>query len=389
MMFAYCVGRSPRGSGAHTVVARPPLAPASGTRRGRLAAPRRRPARCEPRPRAPTRFSSRSLKVPLALPLGRGDVHWECQWGGATLPVAARDAPSGTSEAPSGRCASTEWDPRVGPCRDRLAPVAADSTLKWRPLRWRPTSRAGAAGREPDERTDLQCKHIKAAHTPPTRPERGRTRRNEPSEVAGRRARTSDRGEVPPARCCVQLTCLPRGRPALVPAACCLLSPLPSSQALVSPELTMRRGRLRPRQKVRPGPLPHRTLHRCSNRACGRDAVAVGAAVPHVQRGRSRPEASLLPLAHRRRRSVRCGAHLLMQQGRCGPPCGSRTRRYPPIASTAGERSQVNSGELGSSGRGILTQSDTHKALMACEARICEIACTEVCLEATGAAVAM
>ena len=365
------------------------LAPPSGTRRGRLATREGPSGARQPRPRAPTRFSSRSLKVPLALPLGRGDVHWECQWGGATLPVAARDAPSGTSEAPSGRCASTEWDPRVGPCRDRLAPVAADSTLKWRPLRWRPTSRAGAAGREPDERTDLQCKHIKAAHTPPTRPERGRTRRNEPSEVAGRRARTSDRGEVPPARCCVQLTCLPRGRPALVPAACCLLSPLPSSQALVSPELTMRRGRLRPRQKVRPGPLPHRTLHRCSNRACGRDAVAVGAAVPHVQRGRSRPEASLLPLAHRRRRSVRCGAHLLMQQGRCGPPCGSRTRRYPPIASTAGERSQVNSGELGSSGRGILTQSDTHKALMACEARICEIACTEVCLEATGAAVAM
>ena len=31
-----------------------------------------------------------------------------------------------------------------------------------------------------------------------------------------------------PARCCVQLTCLPRGRPALVPAACCLLSPPPS-----------------------------------------------------------------------------------------------------------------------------------------------------------------
>ena len=240
--------------------------------------------------------------------------------GGATLPVEASRRAEWTSEAPSGRCASTEWDPRVGPCRDRLAPVAADSTLKWRPLRWRPTSRAGAAGREPDERTDLQCKHIKAAHTPPTRPERSRTRRNEPSEVAGRRARTSDRGEVPPARCCVQLTCLPRGRPALVPAACCLLSPLPSSQALVSPELTMRRGRLRPRQKVRPGPLPHRTLHRCSNRACGRDAVAVGAAVPHVQRGRSRPEASLLPLAHRRRPSVRCGAHLLMQQGGAGHP---------------------------------------------------------------------
>ena len=371
------VGRSPRGSGAHTVVARPPSgrtrrAPRAGewdparaprhprgTQWGEAAAPPCSHSLFESQFESPTRPPTGTWRRPLGVPVGR------------------RDAPSGSARRAEWDLGGAEWEVgqhRVGPASRTLPrptrPRGGHSTLKWRPLRWRPTSRAGAAGREPDERTGLQCKHIKAAHTPPTRPERGRTRRNEPSEVAGRRARTSDRGEVPPARCCVQLTCLPRGRPALVPAACCLLSPLPSSQALVSPELTMRRGRLRPRQKVRPGPLPHRTLHRCSNRACGRDAVAVGAAVPHVQRGRSRPEASLLPLAHRRRRSVRCGAHLLMQQGRCGPPCGSRTRRYPPIASTAGERSQVNSGELGSSGRGILTQSDTHKAPMACEARI-------------------
>ena len=52
-----------------------------------------------------------------------------------------------------------------------------------------------------------------------------------------------------------------------------------------------------------------------SRRACACDAVAVREAVSRVQRGRTRLEASLLPLAHRRRRSMRCGAHLLVMLG--------------------------------------------------------------------------
>ena len=163
---------------------------------------------------APTlAFPRRALKVPLALPLGPGEVPLGAREG----PRQARDAPSGTSEAPSGSWASTEWDPRVGPCHDRFAPVAADSTLKWRPLRWRPTSRAGAAGREPDERTDLQFKRVKAAHTPPTRPSEV-----VPGETSPQKWQVVGNGRV------IEVTCLPRGRPALVPAACCLLSPLPS-----------------------------------------------------------------------------------------------------------------------------------------------------------------
>ena len=128
------VGRYPRGSGARTVVARPPSGSTRGAPRAgewdSAMAPRQRPRVPVGRPRrslrAPTRFSRRALKVPLALPVGPGEVPLgaarRSQWG-------ARDAPSGTLEAPSGRWASTEWDPRVGPCRGRVDLVAADSTL--------------------------------------------------------------------------------------------------------------------------------------------------------------------------------------------------------------------------------------------------------------------
>lgn len=90
-----------------------------------------------------------------------------------------------------------------------------------------------------------------------------------------------------------------------------------------------------------------------SRRACGCDAVAVREAVPRVQRGRTRPEASLLPLAHRRRRSMRCGAHLLIVLGAGRPvgaargaTCRSRAR---PVKGPArgGDRSKADGGDLG------------------------------------------
>ena len=82
------VGRYPRGSGAWvaacTVVARLPLAPASGTRRGRLAAPRRRPPRCEPRaPLLP--LSTRFFESPFES--STRPAH--CTWGTAARTATA------------------------------------------------------------------------------------------------------------------------------------------------------------------------------------------------------------------------------------------------------------------------------------------------------------
>ena len=91
------------------VVARLPLAPASGTRRGRLAAPRRRPPRCEPRPPCyhslfESPFESSTRPAQWVGP-GRGPSgsarrsHWER----ATLPVGARERASET-------WARSQWD---------------------------------------------------------------------------------------------------------------------------------------------------------------------------------------------------------------------------------------------------------------------------------------
>ena len=66
------IGRYPRGSGARTVVARLPLARLRvGPGEGRLAAPLLAASRA---PGAPTRFWRRALKVPLASPVGPGEV---------------------------------------------------------------------------------------------------------------------------------------------------------------------------------------------------------------------------------------------------------------------------------------------------------------------------
>ena len=97
-------GRSPRGSGAHTVVARPPLAPASGTRRGRLAAPRRRPPLGEARLRAPTGVSRRTLKVPTRPP--------DTSSGSST----------GNRVTSSGTCAPSHWQRRAAPVDAAAAP---------------------------------------------------------------------------------------------------------------------------------------------------------------------------------------------------------------------------------------------------------------------------
>ena len=86
-----CIGRYPTGSGARTVVARLPLAPPSGTRRG----PPRRASRHPPYhealpPCAHSRFSSRSLKVPLAARKPRVGSQWDLRsshWEVAAFPV--------------------------------------------------------------------------------------------------------------------------------------------------------------------------------------------------------------------------------------------------------------------------------------------------------------
>ena len=91
------------------VVARLPLAPASGTRRGRLAAPRRRPPRCEPRPpcyhslfESPFESSTRPAQWvgPGRGPSGSAR---RSQWERATLPVGARERASET-------WARSQWD---------------------------------------------------------------------------------------------------------------------------------------------------------------------------------------------------------------------------------------------------------------------------------------
>ena len=78
-------------------------------------------------PGAPTRFSRRALKVPLALPVGPEEAPTgsarRSQWERATR----REWDLGGSEWEVGQ--HRVWDPRVGPCRGRLDLVAADSTL--------------------------------------------------------------------------------------------------------------------------------------------------------------------------------------------------------------------------------------------------------------------
>ena len=100
------VGRYPRGSGARTVVARPPSGSTRGAPRAgewdSAMAPRQRPRVPGGRPRrslrAPTRFSRRGLKVPLALPVGPGEVPLGIPLGACKLPVG----PTGST--------GSQWD---------------------------------------------------------------------------------------------------------------------------------------------------------------------------------------------------------------------------------------------------------------------------------------
>ena len=107
-----------------------------------------------------------------------------------------------------------------------------------------------------------------------------------------------DRGEVPTGPL-LRAVDLPTSRP---PCArpCRLLPPQPPSQLRrrwFHSRVDDAAGSTAAAPEGAPPAAPPSTPHApplCSNRACGRDAVAVHAAVPHVQRGRSRPEASLL-----------------------------------------------------------------------------------------------
>ena len=252
----------------------------------------------------------------------------------------------GPGEAPTGERAKVpvgarraEWDlggsewevgqHRVGPASGTLPrpsrPRGGRLDPEWRPLR----SGDEPPGQTPQAESPTRAPASNASTARQPRPLPRDLSEVVPGEMSPQKWQVvghgrDDRGEVPTGPL-LRAVDLPTSRPpcALVPAACCLLSPPPSfagagftraddaaGSTAAAPE--PRRCAPVPFHTARSSAAP--TVEPCVP-ACGRDAVAVRAAVPHVQRGRSRPEASLLPLAHRRRRSVRCGAHLLMQQG--------------------------------------------------------------------------
>jgi hypothetical protein len=117
------VGRYPTGSGARTVVARLPLAPPSlGDGEGRLAARAANLPTTRRSPRAPTRFSSRFLKVPLA-PRESPEVGF---------PSGICEAPTGKSQPsqcslPSGKGAGSHWEFTV---RARAVAASAAASKK-------------------------------------------------------------------------------------------------------------------------------------------------------------------------------------------------------------------------------------------------------------------
>ena len=101
------LGRYPTGSGARTVVACEPPTRAAEWETARAASPREpppSPPRGAPPVHAPTRFSSRDLKVPLASRKLRdsGISQWDLRsshWEVAAFPVGSRGLPSGKSHA--------------------------------------------------------------------------------------------------------------------------------------------------------------------------------------------------------------------------------------------------------------------------------------------------
>ena len=142
------LGRSPRGSGERTVVARPPLAPASGTRRG---SPRRAeappcPVRAAP-PCSHSLFESQ-FESPTRPPTGT----WRRPLG---VPVGRRDAPSGSARRAEWDLGGAEWEvrqhrvgpasrtlprptrPRGGRLDPEMAPVALATNLQGRRRRQR------------------------------------------------------------------------------------------------------------------------------------------------------------------------------------------------------------------------------------------------------------
>ena len=148
------VGRYPRGSGARTVVARPPSGSTRGAPRAgewdSAMAPRQRPRVPVGRPRrslrAPTRFSRRALKVPLALPVGPGEVPLGIPLGACRLPVGP---PTGSLQAPSGTSHSRLQRPAGRPRRQSWGaqPRATRPTAGRPPVRPRCPPRAQARGR--------------------------------------------------------------------------------------------------------------------------------------------------------------------------------------------------------------------------------------------------
>jgi hypothetical protein len=140
------LGRYPRGSGARTVVARPPSGSTRGAPRAgewdSAMAPRQRPRVPVGRPRrslrAPTRFSRRALKVPLALPVGPGEVPLGIPLGACRLPVGpptgSLQAPSGTSHSrlqrPAGRPRRQSWGAQPRATRPTAGRLLSDRGVR-------------------------------------------------------------------------------------------------------------------------------------------------------------------------------------------------------------------------------------------------------------------
>ena len=173
-------------------------------------------------PGAPTRFSRRALKVPLALPVGPGEAPTgsarRSQWERATR----REWDLGGSEWEVGQH-------RVGPASGTLPrpsrPRGGRLDPEWRPLR---SGDEPPAGQTPQAESPTRAPASNASTARQPRPLPRDLSEVVPGEMSPQKWQVvghgrDDRGEVPTGpRCCVQLTCLPRGRPALVPAACCL-----------------------------------------------------------------------------------------------------------------------------------------------------------------------
>ena len=101
------LGRCPTGSGARTVVARLPLAPASGRRRGPPRRASRHPPYHEALPPCAHSLFEPLVESPTRRPKSS---QWDFPVGFEKLPLGSRSLPSGKSETSQWEGAGSHWE---------------------------------------------------------------------------------------------------------------------------------------------------------------------------------------------------------------------------------------------------------------------------------------